>query len=118
MVAPKKSDIKICDVMNESVCNSLNRTKNNTTDDILYTINNNFVNIAKNTIKNFLMKSNLLVNLTSMKSILILQILILSLLQYKEHRSVISNTESYLEKVIQDFKTLIANVKDFQNKNR
>ena len=41
---------------------------------------------------------------------------------------VISNTDntsdeevlskSYLEKVIQDFKTLIANVKDFQNKNR
>ena len=41
--------------MNESVRNSSNRTKNNTNDDILYTINNNFVNIVNNTInKEFL----------------------------------------------------------------
>ena len=41
--------------MNEFVRNSSNITKNNTTNDILYAINNNFVNIANNTInKEFL----------------------------------------------------------------
>ena len=48
ILAPKKTDIEICDVMNESVRNSSNRTKVNATDDILYTVNNNFVNTANN----------------------------------------------------------------------
>ena len=47
-LAPKQKDIKICDVMNESVGNSSNRTKVNTNDDILCTLNNNFVNTANN----------------------------------------------------------------------
>ena len=47
-LAPKQKDIKICDVMNESAGNSSNRTKVNTNDDILSTLNNNFVNTANN----------------------------------------------------------------------
>ena len=47
-LAPKQNDIKICDVMNESVGNSSNRTKVNATDDILFIVNNNFVNTANN----------------------------------------------------------------------
>ena len=47
-LAPKQNDIKICDVMNESVGNSSNRTKVNATDDILCIVNNNFVNTANN----------------------------------------------------------------------
>ena len=47
-LAPKQNDIKICDVINESIGNSSNRTKVNATDDILCTINNNFVNAANN----------------------------------------------------------------------
>ena len=34
--------------MNESVRNSSNKTKVNATDDILYTVNNNFVNTSNN----------------------------------------------------------------------
>ena len=48
-LAPKQNDIKICNVMNESICCSSNRTKvNNPTDNILCTVNNNFVNTANN----------------------------------------------------------------------
>ena len=46
-LAPKQNDIKICDVMNESVDCSPNRTKvNNPADHILCTVNSNFVNTA------------------------------------------------------------------------
>ena len=45
---PKQNDIKICDVMNESVDSSSYRTKVNPTGDILCTVNNNFVNTANN----------------------------------------------------------------------
>ena len=48
-LAPKQNDIKICDVMNESVSCSPNRTKvNSSTDDILCTVNKTFVNTANN----------------------------------------------------------------------
>ena len=48
-LAPKKKYIKICDIMNESVSCSSNITKvNNPTDDILCTVNNDFVNTANN----------------------------------------------------------------------
>ena len=48
-LAPKQNDIKICDVMNKSIGCSPNRTKvNNPTDDILCTVNNNFVNTVNN----------------------------------------------------------------------
>ena len=46
-LVPKQNDLKICDVMNESVGNSSNRTKVKPTDDILCSVNNNFVNTAK-----------------------------------------------------------------------
>ena len=46
-LAPMQNDIKICDVMNESVDCSPNRTKvNNPADHILCTVNSNFVNTA------------------------------------------------------------------------
>ena len=46
-LAPKQNDIKICDVMNESVDCSPNRTTvNNPADHILCTVNSNFVNTA------------------------------------------------------------------------
>ena len=46
-LAPKQNDIKICDVMNESVDCSPNRTKvSNPADHILCTVNSNFVNTA------------------------------------------------------------------------
>ena len=48
-LAPKQNDIKICDVMNKSIGCSPKRTKvNNPTDDILCTVNNNFVNTVNN----------------------------------------------------------------------
>ena len=48
-LAPKKKYTKICDIMNESVSCSSNITKvNNPTDDILCTVNNDFVNTANN----------------------------------------------------------------------
>ena len=46
ILAPKQKDLKICDLMNESFGNSSNRTKVKPTDDILCTVNNNFVNTA------------------------------------------------------------------------
>ena len=45
-LAPKQNDVKICDVMNKSLGSSSNRTKVNPIDDILPTLNNNFVNTA------------------------------------------------------------------------
>ena len=46
-LAPKQNDRKICEVMNESVGCSWNRTNvNNPTDDILWIVNNNFLNTA------------------------------------------------------------------------
>ena len=47
-LVPKRNDIKICDVMNESLGNSTNRTNVNATDHILCTVSNNFVNAANN----------------------------------------------------------------------
>ena len=48
-LAPKQNDKKTCDVMNESVGCSTNRTKvNNPTDDILSAVYNDFVNAANN----------------------------------------------------------------------
>ena len=74
--------------MNEFVRNSSNITKNNTTNDILCAINNNFVNIANNTInKEFLDEIKSPCQFNKYELILLLQILILSLLRYKEHRS-------------------------------
>ena len=52
-MARKQNDIKINDVINESVGSSSNRTKVNPADDILCTVNNNFVNTAN---KEFLHK--------------------------------------------------------------
>ena len=45
-LARKQNNIKICDVMNESVGSSSNRTEVNPIGDILCTVNNNFVNTA------------------------------------------------------------------------
>ena len=121
--------------MNKSIGCSPNRTKvNNPTDDILCTVNNNFVNTADNESLNTVNKEFLDENKSPS--------------QLNEHEvnpndtdigfivdcstkntdRVISNTdntsdkevlsENYLENVIQEFKTLIANVEDFQNKNR
>ena len=47
-LTPKQNDIKICDVMKESVGNSSNRTKANATDNFLCTVDNDFVNTANN----------------------------------------------------------------------
>ena len=47
-LAPKQNDIKICDVMNEFVGSSSNRTKVYPTDHILRTVNNDFANTANN----------------------------------------------------------------------
>ena len=106
---------------------------NNPADDILCTVNNNFVNTADNESLNTVNKEFLDENKSPS--------------QLNEHEvnsndtdigfmvncstkntdRVISNTdntsdkevlsENYLENVIQEFKTLIANVEDFQNKN-
>ena len=119
--------------MNEFVCNSSNRTKVNPTDDILCTVNNNFVNTANNEFFNTVNKAFLdeikspsqlnehevNTNVTDVDFIVNCST--------KNTDRVISNTdntseevlsESHLENVIQEFKTLIANVEDFQNKNR
>ena len=132
-LVPKQNDLKICDVMNESVGNSSNRTKVKPTDDILCSVNNNFVNTANNEFFNTINKEFLHeikspaqlnehevnTNLTDIDFIVNCST--------KNTDRVISNTnnaseevlsKSYLENVIQEFKTLIANVEDFQNKNR
>ena len=120
--------------MNESVGNSSNRTKVNATDDILCTVNNNFVNTANNELfntvnKEFLdeIKSPCQFNDHEVNTYVTdIDFIINGGTKKTDH--FISNTdntsdeevlsESYLEYVIQEFKTLIANVKDFQNKNR
>ena len=120
--------------MNESVGNSSNRTTVNATDDILCTVNNNFVNTANNEFfnavnKDFLheikspsqlMEHEVNINVTDIDFTVNCNT--------KNANRVISNTyntcdeevlsESYLENVKQEFKTLIANVENFQNKNR
>ena len=118
--------------MNESIGNSSNRTKVNTTDDILCTINNNFVNTANseffNTVnKEFLdeIKSPSQLNEHEVNTN-VTDIDFTVNCSTKNIDRVISNTdntsdeealsESYLENVIQEFKTLIANVEDFKNK--
>ena len=131
-LAPKQNDIKLCDVMNEPVGNFSNRTKVDANDDILCTANNNFVNTANNEFFNTVNKEFL----DEIKSPS----------QLNEHEvntnvtdtdftvnystkntdRVISNTdstsdeevlsESYQENVMQEFKTLITNVEDFQIK--
>ena len=120
--------------MNESIGNSSNRTKVNTTDDILCTINNNFVNTANseffNTLnKEFLdeIKSPSQLNEHEIDTN-ITDIDFTVNCSTKNTDCVISNTdntsdeevlsESYLENVIQEFKTVVTNVEDFQNKNR
>ena len=110
-LAPKQNDIKICDVMNESAGSSSNRTKVNSTGDILCTVNNNFVKTANN--KFFNNVNNEFFN----------EIKSPSQLNTKNIDRVISSTdntsdekvlsESYLENVIQEFKTLLTNVEDF-----
>ena len=65
---PKQNDIKICDVMNESVSSSSNRTKVNLTGDILCTVNNNFVNTANNEFLNTVNKQNFPRNLISVSA--------------------------------------------------
>ena len=133
-LAPKQNDIKICDVMNKSLGSSSNRTKVNPIDDILRTLNNNFVNTANkdffNTVnKEFLkeIKSPSQLNEHEVNTNITDTGFILNC-STKNTDRIISNTdntsdeevlrESYLENAIQEFKTLIANVEDFQNKNR
>ena len=82
-LAPKQNDIKICEVINESVGNSSNRTKINANDDILCTVNNKFENTANNEIfntvnKEFLDEIKSASQLNEHESILMSQILILS----------------------------------------
>ena len=120
--------------MNESVGNSSNRTTVNATDDILCTVNNNFVNTANNEFFNAvnkeflheikspsqLMEHEVNINVTDIDFTVNCNT--------KNANRVISNTyntcdeevlsESYLENFKQEFKTLIANVENFQNKNR
>ena len=134
-LAPKQNDIKICDVMNGSVSCSPNRTKvNNPTDDILCTVNKNFVNTANSESLNTVNKEFLDENKSPSqpnehednKNITDIDFIVNC--STKNINRVISNTdntsdkkilsESYLENVTQEFKTLIANVEDFQNKNR
>ena len=134
-LAPKKKYIKICDIMNESVSCSSNRTKiNNPTDDILCTVNNNFVNTVNNEPFNTVNKEFIDENKSPSQPNVhedntnITDTDFTVNCSTKNTDRVISNTdntsdkdvlsESYLEKVIQEFKTLIANVEDFQNKNR
>ena len=126
-LAPKQNDIKMCDVMNESVASSPNRTKVNPTGDILCTVNNNFVNTANNEFCNTVIKSPSQVNKHEVNPN-ITDIDFIVNCSTKNTDRVISNTdntfdeevlgESYPGNVIQEFKTLIANVEDFQNKNR
>ena len=134
-LAPKQNNIKICDAMNESVGCSPNRTKvNNPTDDILCTVNNNFVNTVNNEPFNTVNKEFIDENKSPSQPNVhedntnITDTDFTVNCSTKNTDPVISNTdttsdkdvlsESYLEKVIQEFKTLIANVEDFQNKNR
>ena len=155
ILAPKQKDLKICDLMNESFGNSSNRTKVKPTDDILCTVNNNFVNTAntkdKPTDDILCTVNNNFVNIANNEFFNTMNVEFLNEIKSptqlnelevntnvtdidfivncstKNTDCVISNTdntseevlsESYLEKVIQEFKTLIANVEDFQNKNR
>ena len=132
-LAPKQNDIKICDVMNEFVGSSSNRTKVYPTDHILRTVNNDFANTANNKFFNTVNKKFF----NEIKSPSQLNEHEVNTQQYfdlienystKNTVRVISNTdntsdeevlsESYLENVIQEFKTLIANVTDIQHKNR
>ena len=139
--------------MNESIGNSSNRKKVKPTDDILCTVNNNFVNTANTKVKstddilctvnnNFVNTANNEFFNTINKEFLdeiksptqlneqevntnVTDIDFIVNCSTKNTDRVISNTdntseevlsESYLENVIQEFKTLIANVEDFQNK--
>ena len=121
-------------LMNEFIGSSSNRTKVYPTDDILSTVNNNFVNTANNKFFNTVNKifpkeikspSQLKEHEVNTK---IADIDLIVNYSPKKTDRVISNTdntsdegvlsESYLENVMQEFKTLIANVEDFQNKNR
>ena len=121
-LAPKQNDIKMCDVMNESVVSSSNRTKLNPTGDILCTVNNNFVKTANNEFFNTVIKSPSQLNEHEVNTN-ITDIDFIVNCSTKNTDRVISNTdntfdkevlvESYLGNVIQEFKTLIANVEDF-----
>ena len=120
--------------MNESLGNSTNRTKINATDDILRLVNSNFVNTANNEFFNTVNKKFL--DETKSPSELnehevntnVTDIDFTVNCSAKSTHCVISNTdntsdeevlsENYLENVMQEFKTLTANVEDFQNKNR
>ena len=120
--------------MNESLGNSTNRTKINATDDILRLVNSNFVNTANNEFFNTVNKKFL--DETKSPSQLnehevntnVTDIDFTVNCSAKSTHRVISNTdntsdeevlsENYLENVMQEFKTLTANVEDFQNKNR
>ena len=131
ILAPKQNEIKIWDVINEFVGN---RTKVNATDDILCTVNNNFVNTANNESFNTVNKEFLDENKSPSQPNVhedntnITDIDFTVNCSTKNTDRVISYTdntsdkevlsESNLENVIQEFKTLIANVEDFQNKNR
>ena len=121
--------------MNKSVDCSPSRTKvNNPTDHILCTVNSNFVNTANNESFNTVNKEFLDENKSPSQpnehedntNITDIDFIV----NYSTNNTyrVITNTdntsdkevlsESYLENVIQELKTLIANVEDFQNKNR
>ena len=119
--------------MSKSVGNSSNRTKFNSIHDILCTLNNNFVNTANKEFfrtvnKEFFDEINSLSQLNEHKvNTNVRDIDIIVNCSTKNTNHVISNTdntseevlsESYLKNVILEFKTLIVNVKDFQNKNR
>ena len=121
--------------MNKSVDCSPSRTKvNNPTDHILCTVNSNFVNTANNESFNTVNKEFLDENKSPSQpnehedNTNITDIDFIVNCSTNNTDRVITNTdntsdkevlsESYLENVIQEFKTLIANVEDFQNKNR
>ena len=107
---------------------------NNPTDDILCTVNNNFVNTADNesfnTVNKEFLDENKYPSQLSEHEVNtnIIDIGFIVNCSTKSTDRVISNTdntsdeevlnENYLENFIQEFKTLIANVEDFQNKNR
>ena len=121
--------------MNKSVDCSPSRTKvNNPTDHILCTVNSNFVNAANNESFNTVNKEFLDESKSPSQpnehedNTNITDIDFIVNCSTNNTNRVITNTdntsdkevlsESYLENVIQELKTLIANVKDFQNKNR
>ena len=133
-LAPKQDDINICDVMNESVGSSSTRTKVNTEDDILCTVNINFVNTTNNKFfnpvnKEFFnqIKSPSQLNEHEVNTNITDTDFIINC-STKNTDRVISNTDntsdeevlsvSYLENVTQEFKKLIANVEYFLNQNR